>query len=149
MRLRPTINLFLTGKQLAIAGVSRDPKKFGNLLFWTLKSKGYHVFPVNPNATVIGDNVCYRNLKDLPVEVENLLIVTPKKDTEKVMKEAIERGFKNIWIQNGCETAEAIKLAHNNHINLVSGCCILMYANPKGFHKLHQMVTKWIGKYEN
>ena len=148
MALRPTIDLFLTDKEIAVAGVSRDPKKFGNILFWTLKNKGYKVYPVNPNTDDIEGNICYRKLKDLPVEVKNLLVTTSKNDTENIIREAIDKGFRNIWIQNGCETDKAIKLAKDNHINLVSGVCILMYADPKGFHKFHQVLAKWFGKYE-
>jgi uncharacterized protein len=149
MSLRPIINQFLTSKKIAIAGVSRKPKKFGNILYWTLVHKGYEVYPVNPHADTIEGNTCYHHLKDLPADVEYLLITTNKEDTETVVKEAIEKGFKNIWIQDGCETEEAIKLAKDHSVNLISNCCILMYAAPKGFHKFHQVITKWIGKYED
>jgi len=85
----------------------------------------------------------------LPMEVKDLLIATAVKDTDDVIKEAIDKGIKNIWIQNGSETASAIKMAQDNHINLVTGACFLMYAEPKGFHKFHQVVAKMFGKYEN
>jgi predicted CoA-binding protein len=73
--------------------------------------------------------------------------VTHKRDTKKVVEEALSRGIKNIWIQNGCETPEAVKLAQEGGVNLVSKACILMYANPKGFHKIHQTLAKWFGSY--
>jgi len=147
MRLRPTINQFLTSKKIAIAGVSRDPRKFGNVLYWTLVKKGYDVYPINPNADTIEGNICY-HLEELPEDIKSLLVATSKNDTESVIKDAIEKGFKNIWIQNGSETEAAINLAKEKEINLVTHCCILMYAEPKGFHRLHEMVSKLIGKYE-
>lgn len=149
MSLRPFIDQFLTSKKIAIAGVSRDPKKFGNLLFLTLLNKGYEVYPINPNADDIEGHTCYHHVKELPEDVKFLLVATNKDDTELVVREAIEKGLKNIWIQNGCESDAAIKLAHDNKINLISSCCILMYAGPKGFHKFHMVLSKWIGKYES
>ena len=149
MNIRDTINEFVTNKKIAIAGVSRDPKKFGNILYCTLRDKGYEVFPINPNAHSIDGCFCYNTVKDLPTGISELLITTAPKDTENVVKEAIEKGIKNIWIQNGSETDSAIKLAQQNNVRLVTRSCILMYADPKGFHKFHQVLARWFGKYEN
>lgn len=149
MGKRAIIDDVITSKKIAIAGVSRDPKKFGRVLYYTLKDKGYEVYPINPNADSIDGSPCYHHISDLPDDVKNLLITTAQKDTDAILKAAIQRGFKNIWIQNGCETAESVQIAADNHVNLVSGCCILMYAHPTGFHKFHQMLAKWFGKYEN
>jgi len=147
MNSRTTINLFLNNKTLAIAGVSRNPQKFGNVVFRTLKEKGYRILPINPNADSIEGDTCFRSIADLPSDVSTLLIVTHKRDTASIMKEAIEKGFRHIWIQRGCETEEAIQIAQENSINLVTKACILMYADPKGFHKFHQVLAKWFGAY--
>ena len=89
MNSRTTINLFLGSKTLAISGVSRNPQKFGNMLFRTLKGKGFQVFPVNPNADSIDGDTCYHSLNDLPSEVSTLLIANHKRDTAEIMKAAI------------------------------------------------------------
>src|SRR4030043_395969 len=122
MNTRKNINTFLQGKNLAIAGVSRDEKKFGNIIF-------------------------LHSVNDLTNNMQNLLIVTNKRDTKSVLVDAVSKGIKNIWIQNGCETDEVINYAKKNDINLVSKACFLMYANPTGFHKFHQTIFKWFGKY--
>jgi uncharacterized protein len=145
--LRQNIDTFLGDKKLAIAGVSRNPRKFGNKVFRTLKGKGFSIFPINPHGGNIDGSICLKSLTELDHDVHNLLIVTHKRDTKRVLEEALSKGIKNIWIQNGCETAETIKMAQEKNINLVSKACILMYANPKGFHKFHQTISKWMGKY--
>ena len=147
MNSRTTINLFLASKTLAISGVSRNPQKFGHILFKTLKEKGFQIFPVNPNAEVIDEVTCYHSVNDLPPDLSTLLIVNNKRDTAKVMQEAIEKGFRHIWIQRGCESEEALQLAQENNINLVCKACFLMYADPKGIHKFHQTFAKWFGTY--
>jgi uncharacterized protein len=147
MNTRETINLFLDSKKFAIAGVSRNTKKFGHIVYKTLKDKGYNVFPVNPNADLFDGNICYRSIEDLPADVKNLLVLTHKRDTETVIKKAIAKGIKNIWVQQGCETENAIQIASDSDINLVSKACILMYTEPKGFHKFHRAIARWTGSY--
>jgi uncharacterized protein len=147
MNSRTTINCFLDDKDLAIVGVSRDTKKFGYQVFKTLKDKGYKIIPVNPNADVIDGTFCTHTVGDIPSGINNLLIVTHKDRTKTVVQEAIGKGIRNIWIQNGCETEEAIQLAENNNIHLVAKACILMYANPRGVHKFHRLLARLSGRY--
>ena len=147
MNSRTTINLFLNNKTLAVAGVSRNPKKFGNMVYRTLKEKGYRILPINPNADSIEGDPCFRSIADLPSDISMLLVVTHKRDTADIIKQAIEKGFRHVWIQHGCETEEALQIAQENNINLVSGACIMMYADPKGVHKFHQLLAKWFGAY--
>jgi len=49
MATKKQIEEFLESKNLAIAGVSRDKKKFGYRVFEDLTSKGYNAYPINPN----------------------------------------------------------------------------------------------------
>lgn len=138
---------FINDKEIAIAGASRDPKKFGNIVFKTLQSKGLSVYPVNPNTNKLGQDVCYKAIEDLPAHVKNLLIVLKPEETKKAVQEAIHKGFKKIWIQNGSESNEAVSLAKEAGITLISKKCILMYAQPTGFHKFHMRLNKLFGNY--
>lgn len=147
MNTREKIDIFLNDKRIAIAGVSKDPRKFGNVMYRTIKEKGFTVIPINPKGGVIDDIICLDSVANLGGDTHNLLIVTHKRDTKKVLEEAIAKGIKNIWIQNGCESDGALKIAKDSDINLVSKACFLMYANPKGFHKFHQTIAKWVGSY--
>ena len=138
---------FIRDKDIALAGASRDPKKFGNVVFKTLKSKGLNVYPLNPKAANIDDDVCYNTLNDLPANVKNLVILLKPSETEKVVKEAVEKGIQKVWIQQGSESAEAVKTAKDAGLTLITGKCVLMYANPTGFHKFHMQLSKLFGKY--
>lgn len=147
--LRPVIDRFNHQNVLAIAGVSHNSAKFGYAVFAAALKNGYTVIPINPKGGVIDGIACAESVSALDGQVDHLLIVTHKRDTEKVVKEAIAKGIKNIWIQNSCETPEAIELAKSAHLNLVSKRCFLMYTNPKGIHKFHQTISRWIGAYDN
>ncbi len=147
MTKREIIDSFLNNKNLAIAGVSRNTKKFGNIIYRTLKEKGFQVTPINPAAGEIEGQSCLKSVMDLTPDTQYILIATHKRDTAKVLTEAIAKGIPNIWIQNGCESEEALKLAEEQQVNVVSKACFLMYANPTGFHKFHKTVTKFFGGY--
>jgi predicted CoA-binding protein len=138
---------FVADKDIAIAGASRNPKKFGNVVYQTLKSKGLNVYPLNPNIDTLGSDVCYRSLQDLPANVKNLLVLLKPDETEKIIKDAIAKGITKVWIQQGSESAGAIKVAQEGGLNVITGKCILMYANPTGFHKFHMRMNKLFGKY--
>ena len=145
--LREEALQFITDKDIALAGTSRDPNKFGNIVFKTLKSKGLNVYPLNPNTDVIDGDTCYKTLADLPTNVKNLVVLLKPSETEKIVKEAIGKGITKVWIQQGSESVDAVETAKNAGITLITGKCILMYANPTGFHKFHMQLNKLFGKY--
>jgi predicted CoA-binding protein len=64
-----------------------------------------------------------------------------------VVKEAREKGIKNIWIQQSSDTPEAIKELEGSDINFVTGECILMHYKPGSFHKFHRAINKLFGMF--
>ena len=140
------IKKFLDSKKIAIAGVSRNPKKFGHQIFTKLKERDYELFPINPSADKIDDTQVFSEVTELPAEVKHLVIVTPKKETEKVVMEAITHGIDHIWIQQMSDTPDAIKIAQEAKIKLISGQCIFLWSEPvKGIHKFHKTIMKLFG----
>jgi len=147
--MKPTktsIDNFLSSRKIAIAGVSRDSKKFGYQVFIHLKKKGFEVYPVNPGADTIAGTPCFRTVASLPLNVHHLLIITPKKQTRDVVAEAIAKGIDNIWIQQMSDSPESIELAMSHPINLVTKECILMHVDPvEGIHKFHRTIRRFFG----
>lgn len=142
------IRKFLEPQKMAIAGVSRNPKKFGGAIFKELKNKNFELFPVNPEADEIQGVKCYKSVLDLPADVNHLVIVTPKQQTGGVVKQAIERGFDMIWIQQKSDTPESIQLIKNANIPLIYKKCLMMFADPvKGVHGFHRFLAKTFGGY--
>ncbi len=140
------IDNFLQSKKIAMAGVSRSPKKFGYTVFKDLLKNGYTVLPINPNADTIDDIKCYKSIADLPSEVDSLLIMTPKSATDNVLREAISKGIKNIWIQQMAETRETLKIAEEFQKKIITRKCIYMFAEPvPGLHKFHRTLVKIFG----
>lgn len=142
------IQQFLAPKKLAVAGASRNPKKFGGTVIKDLKEKGFELFPVNPNAEEIQHLKCYKTVADLPSDVKHLLIVTPKTSTADVAKLAVDQKIEMVWIQQMSETPEAIAVLEEAGIPFIQKKCIYMFANPvKGPHNFHRFLVKVFGQY--
>jgi uncharacterized protein len=141
---------FLSQKVIAVAGASRDTKKFGYAVFHDLKAKGYTVYPVNPKAENIDGDKCYAAPTDLPEQPGGLVIVTAPTQTEQLVRQAAQAGIQRIWLQQGSETPAAIQFCQQNGITVITGECIFMYAEPTAwFHKAHRFVNALVGKSLN
>jgi predicted CoA-binding protein len=147
MTSKALVTDFVSQRKLAVVGVSRQGKKFGNAAFRELKAKGYKLLPVHPQAETIEGERCYPSLAALPEPVEGVLIVLPPAETEKVVREAAQAGIKRVWMQQGAESPAAIKFCQENGLSAVHGECILMFAEPAAwFHRAHRWVWKLLGK---
>jgi predicted CoA-binding protein len=147
MITRKQIENFLEPKRLAIAGVSRKPEKFGYKVYIDLKKKGFELYLVNPFASEINGEKCYKHIADVPADVKHLLILTPKTATDALLIEAINRGINNIWVQQMSETKNTLHIAEEHKINLIYKKCIFMFAEPvSGIHKFHKAILKLFGR---
>lgn len=147
MTTRSDVDAFLSGKRLAVAGVSRGGKKFGNTVYRELQAKDYQVVAINRHADQIDGETCYPSLAALPEPVDGVVIVLPPQETEKVVREAAGADIGKVWMQQGAESEAAIQFCHDHGIRVVHGECILMFAEPTGFgHRLHRWVWGVLGK---
>ena len=138
---------FVNGKRIAVIGVSREGTKFGNTAFTELAVRGYQVFAVHPTAQEIAGAPCYPNLTALRGQVDGALVVVPPQQAVSVLREAAAIGLKNVWLQQGAESPEALALARDLKLNLVAKKCVLMYAPPvRSFHAWHRVFARLFGQ---
>ena len=139
MTTRSSVQDFLSQPVLAVVGASRNPQKFGSSIYRELKAKGHHVLPVNPHAETVDGDPCYPSLAALPETPGGIVIVVPPAETEKIVREAAAAKITRVWLQRGAESPEAIAYCAANGIQVISGECILMFAEPAAFyHKIHR-----------
>jgi len=147
MTSKSSIENFLSQKSIAVVGVSRNSKKFGNVIYRELKKKGYNLFPINPNAEKIEGDNCYPNLLSLPEKPDAVVINVPPDQTEKVVREIKQAQIKRVWMQQGSQSKKAEDYCLENGIDCISNECILMFAEPAGFvHRAHRWVWGVMGK---
>ena len=140
------INGFLEDRAMAIAGLSRTGKKFGNIAYKTLTGKGFSLYPLHPKTQEIEGIKCYASLTELPQDVKNLLLVVPASQSEAIVQQVPESSIKRVWMQQGAESDTAIRFCHEHDILVIHSQCILMHAEPKGIHKLHHWLSGMFGK---
>ena len=147
--MRDIINEFLKQKDVAIAGVSRDKEKWGNMLLKELRQRAYKVYPVNPYADELEGEKAYPDLKSLPAEVETLIIAVKPDETLKLVQQCPEAGIKRVWMQKGALrgsfSQEAYDFCKQNNINCIYGLCPMMFY-AKGMHSAHFWLKKVFGR---
>jgi len=141
------IEAFLAEPKIALAGVSRSGKKFGNHAARMLLEKGYEVLPIHPEANELEGQKCYSSVSELPTDVKAALLVVPPRETEKLIPELSARGIEKIWMQQGAESAEAIEMCNKLGLRAVGGECVFMFTEPVGGgHAFHRWIWKVLGK---
>ncbi|MBK8010259.1 MAG: CoA-binding protein [Deltaproteobacteria bacterium] len=146
MNTRTDIQDFVAQKTLAVVGMSRAPQSFSAHAAKELRGKGYRLFPVNPNATEVQGEKCYPTLAALPEKVGGVLFLTPPAATEQAVREAVAVGVTHLWIQQGAESNDALAFCEAQNVSVVSGHCILMFAEPvTSFHRVHRFFKGLFG----
>lgn len=147
--MNTSIQEFISGKRIAVVGASRykEKNRFGNMAATELKRRGYEVCLVHPLAKAIDGEAAYPSLSALQGRVDGVLVSVPAEKGADVLREAAAVGLRNVWVQNGGESPELIRLGEELKLNLVTGKCILMYAQPvRGFHRIHRFIARLSGQ---
>jgi len=133
--MREATKDFLAHKYIAVVGVSRSKNKAANLIYRKLRSEGYKVVAVNPNATIVEGDISYPNLRSVSEKPEAVVIVTKPGITEQVVRECAELSIANIWMHKGIDSKgtsvskEAVHYCHQHGITVIPGGCPMMYCN--------------------
>ena len=147
MNGRKSVENFIEKKNVAFVGLSRKGNQFSNSVYKELTKKGYNVIPVHPQADEIGGVKCYPDLESVKDMVESALVMTPATQVPAVLNDAAEAGIKHVWVQQGADSEEAVKLGDEKGLDLVNGECIMMFAEPVGFlHRIHRWFWGRLGK---
>ena len=141
---------FLSKKQIAVAGVSRDAQQPANAIYRKLKGAGYKVYAINPNAAQVEGDPCYPDLHSVPEPVEAVMVVTHPDKAENLVRECADLGIRHVWLHRsfgqGSVSEAAIAECERHNINHLIGGCPMMYCEPVDFGHL---CMKWILKIQS
>lgn len=127
MTISEKIASFLTAESFGVVGASNDRSKYGNKVMRCYLMKGLKAVPVNPKETAVEGVACVASVSDLPAAVTSISVITPPAITEKVVDEAVAKGIRNIWMQPGAESRNAVEKCVKAGINVIAdGSCILV-----------------------
>jgi len=113
-------------KTVAVVGISPKEDRPSYRVSSYLKSKGYHIIPVRPDGDVILGEKIYHSLMEIPKEVEIDLVDIFRKseDVLPIVEEAIQRGAKFVWMQEGVVHQEAGAKAEKAGLKVVMDRCM-------------------------
>jgi hypothetical protein len=143
---------FLAQKQIAVVGVSHDPKDFSWSLFREFKKRGYKTLAVNPQVNEVDGEPCYPNLSAAPAPIDGVVAMTSPGVTDEVAHECGALGIKRLWMYRaggqGAVNEDAARYCEANGIAVVPGECPFMFlAGGAWFHGLHGFIRKITGSY--
>lgn len=117
----------------------RTQKNAANIIYRKLRSEGYKVFAVNPNATTVEGDISYPNLKAIAEKPDGVVIVTKPEVTNQIVRECAALGIANVWMHNGIDSkvtsvsADAVDFCRKNNIAVIPGACPMMYISHADF----------------
>jgi predicted CoA-binding protein len=118
------VRILEDSRTIAVVGASRDPNKAAHAIPAYLVDQGYNTLPVNPNATAIFGKPAYRSLADVDAPIDVVDVFRPPQEAEDVARQAVATGAKVLWFQPGTHTEEAVAIAHDAGLIVVTGRCI-------------------------
>ena len=137
---------FLSGKRIAVAGVSRSGRAASNAIFRKLRDSGYEVVPVNPSTTEVEGVRCFPNLKTIPDPVDGVVIATHPKDSLDLVRQCPASGISRVWFHRsfgqGSVSGEAVRECKAQGIRCIVGGCPLMYCQP--VDPAHRCMRRWL-----
>ena len=114
-----------SSKTIAVIGISpkEDRPSYGVASY--LKSKGYRIIPVRPDGDKILGEKVYHSLTEIPreIEIDVVDIFRKSEDVPPVVEEAIHRGAKVVWMQEGIINQEACAKAEKAGLKVVMDRC--------------------------
>ena len=124
----PAALLAAPGASVALVGASNSPYKYGSIIYRDLKRKGFKVFAVNPYRDTIDGDPAYAPLADLPETPTVVNFVVPPEETLRVLEEAQELSYLDVWVQPGAESARVLEYLEDGGFNYLARSCIMVSA---------------------
>ena len=118
------VRRMLSGKRIAVVGLSDDPTRPSHDVARYLQSAGKEVIPVNPNHSKVLGLKCYPSLTAVPGQIDVVDVFRRPEFCADVVRDAIEAGAKGVWLQSGIVSDEAERLAAEAGIDFVQDRCL-------------------------
>ena len=123
-------------KSIAIVGLSDNPERPSYEVAKYLISKGFKIFPVNPNINNVLGIKSYKKLSDIKEKIDVVDIFRKSEFVGPIVDEAIKIGAKNIWMQEGVVDEVSAKKARTAGLTVIMNMCMMKQ------HKLVNPLTR-------
>jgi predicted CoA-binding protein len=115
----------LSLNKIAVVGMSKNSSKAAHYVPKYLLENGYDITPVNPTADEILGKKCYSSISEIDEDIDIVDVFRPSDQVLPIIKEAIKKKPKVIWLQQGIHNSEAEDLAKEAGIKVIFNRCML------------------------
>ncbi|SUX06120.1 CoA-binding domain protein [Campylobacter lari] len=113
-----------TMKNIAIIGLSPNQDKPSHFVSKYLQDLGYKIYPIYPKEDFILNERVYRNLKEVPFEVDTVVMFRKASFANEIFEDLLSKKIKNFWMQLGIINEEIMQKCKKYGINCVQDRCI-------------------------
>ncbi|MBT0820042.1 CoA-binding protein [Campylobacter lari] len=111
-------------KNIAIIGLSPNQDKPSHFVSKYLQDLGYQIYPIYPKEDFILNERVYRNLKEIPYEVDTVVMFRKASFANEIFEDLLSKKIKNFWMQLGIINEEIMQKCKKYGINCVQDRCI-------------------------
>jgi uncharacterized protein len=135
-----------------LVGVSHEPKGFSREMFREFTRRGFDMVPVNPNLTEVEGRRCFARLQDVFPPVDGAIVMTPRDQSEQVVRDCVEAGIARVWLHRGAGpgavSRAAVDFCRNRGLSVVEGYSPYMFLpDTPAFHRFHGFFLRLTGRY--
>jgi predicted CoA-binding protein len=120
------LEILRTCRTLAVVGLSSDPRRASHGVSRFLQRSGYRIIPVNPNETEVLGEKAWPSLLDVPEPFDCVVIFRRPEFVPEIVDQAIARGARAVWMQEGISHPEAAARARAAGLLVVEDRCIMI-----------------------
>ncbi len=119
------IQRILQYKKIAVVGLSPDPFRPSHVVATYMQRHGYRIVPVNPYCEIVLNERVYPDLRRIPFPIDVVDIFRRPDEVAEVVEQAIRKGAKAIWMQEGVVDDLAAERARRAGLLVVMDRCML------------------------
>ena len=112
-------------RRIAVIGLSPNTARPSNEVAQAMQAEGYGIVPVNPSYDKVLGHRSYPDLRYISTTVNMVDVFRHPRHVPDIVEICIERGIRNLWLQEGVIHEDAAERAANAGIHVVMDRCML------------------------
>ncbi|MCU1289558.1 MAG: O-acetylhomoserine sulfhydrylase [Acidobacteria bacterium] len=122
-------DLLAQTKRIAVLGIKMESHQPAFYVPQYMKNAGFEIIPVPvyyPEATEILGEKVYRNLADIPGEIDLVNVFRRSNDVAKHAEDILAKKPKAVWLQSGIRNDEVAEILAKEGIKVVQDMCLMV-----------------------
>jgi predicted CoA-binding protein len=116
--------IYRSARTIAVVGASANEAKAAHTIPAYLHSQGYRIVPVSPRGGEMYGERVHPSLDSIEGPVDVVDVFRPSREAEAVAQDAVAIGVPVLWFQPGTDTPEAVAIASEAGLTVVTGRCM-------------------------